>query len=144
MSSRSEGSLPLPSPGFLPRSSLMARWTWALGSGRLRRGGRGRRRLLQLAQQLADGLARQRAHRDPVLDAIRIDTELRRVAQGIVDAELFDESTVTGAAAICSNDPVERDFFAAGTRKTNGHGHVGGSFEKRVGEANGGEGACQG
>jgi hypothetical protein len=60
-----------------------------------------------------------------VLDAIGGHSKLGRISQRIVDAQLLDEPTVTGAPAVGGDDTVKRDFFAAGARKTNGHGHFG-------------------
>ena len=58
------------------------------------------------------------------VEALLVDPELDRLAQGIVDPELLDEAAIARAAAIGGDDAIEGNLLAAGAGESNGYGHV--------------------
>src|SRR5579863_8126517 len=79
---------------------------------------------LLAAQQLAHGLARQRPHRQPVREALLVDAALDRLAERVIDPELFNEAPIAGAAVVGSHDAVEGHLLAPGPGQSDRHGHV--------------------
>src|SRR4029079_14112394 len=90
------------------------------------------------AKKLAHGLAGHRPVLDPVVQALRVDAELDRVAQRVVDAELLDEAAVARAAAIGGHDAVERNLLAACAGQSDCYGHFVVTFSRRLANLNGG------
>ena len=74
----------------------------------------------QVANQLTNRLAGNRANGDPVSEPILINANLGRISQWIVDAQLFDEPTIAGAAAVGRDNTIERNLFPATAGESNG------------------------
>ena len=49
--------------------------------------------------------------------------DLGRVAQWIIDAQLFDEAPISGATAIGGDNSVERRLLATATGQSESYGH---------------------
>ena len=71
-----------------------------------------------LLQQNADGIGGLSAILDPLLSGLGVDNDLRGLLQGIVGADLLDETAVTGITGIGHNHTIGRSLLGAGAAQT--------------------------
>ena len=74
----------------------------------------------QIPDQFANRLAGHGANGHPMAEAVLIDTNLRRISQRIVNAQLLDETAIAGAAPVGGHNTIEGNFLAAAAGESNG------------------------
>jgi hypothetical protein len=81
------------------------------------------------AQQLADGLRRLRALREPVAHALLVDRDRRRVGLRVVVPDRLDHATVALRALVGDDDPPDRILARANAGKPQSYSHCRPSLE---------------
>src|ERR1035437_9105152 len=81
-------------------------------------------------EQRPYGVGRLRALADPVVDALLLDIDERRLGARVVVAQDFDEAAVAGGARVGHHDAEERALLGTGTAQTNRY-HLSVSFTAR-------------
>src|SRR6202022_562410 len=70
-------------------------------------------------QEASDRVARLGSASEPILDAVRVQLDFRRILQRVVRSNNFYSSAVAGLAFIQHHNPIERSFFLTNPSQTN-------------------------